>query len=591
MSMTTLNRSPDRSDDARLRARFERSQLETLQARGPLLERRLAGEAPERAIVDCGWGRLLFAQTYGALADLADDLCDELPGARDIAVYISDPHVVLAADPGRLFLDPSHTFRLWLSQYRPARKRPRGFRVRRLQARSDAQAINDLYSKRGMVQAAPDFFWAKRKARDITYLLAEDVESGQIIGSVTGVDHVAAFDDPDNGASLWCLAVHPQAQHAGIGESLVRHLAEHYAARGRAFIDLSVLHDNEQAIALYDKLGFQRIPVFAVKKKNEINEKLFVGPAVREDVNPYALILIEEARRRGILVEVVDAEGGFFKLTHGGRTIHCRESLSQLTDAVAMSRCDDKATTRRVLISEGLNTPDQHITGDADDNAAFLAAHGAVVVKPARGEQGRGIAVDVRTTDELEAAIETARSHCDIVLMESYHAGADLRVIVIDNRVVAGAIRRPPEIIGDGVLTVKALIEKQSRRRQAATGGESKIPIDRETERCVRLAGYELSDCPPAGETIQVRKTANLHTGGTIHDVTDRLHHAIVDAATRAARALDIPVVGLDFLAPAVDEADYVIIEANERPGLANHEPQPTAERFIDLLFPQTSAL
>jgi len=37
-----------------------------------------------------------------------------------------------------------------------------------------------------------------------------------------------------------------------------------------------------------------------------------------------------------------------------------------------------------------------------------------------------------------------------------------------------------------------------------------------------------------------------------------------------------------------VDGPEYVIIEANERPGLANHEPQPTAERFIDLLFPQT---
>jgi ribosomal protein S18 acetylase RimI-like enzyme len=28
-------------------------------------------------------------------------------------------------------------------------------------------------------------------------------------------------------------------------------------------MDLSVLHDNEQAIALYEKLGFRRVPVFA----------------------------------------------------------------------------------------------------------------------------------------------------------------------------------------------------------------------------------------------------------------------------------------------------------------------------------------
>ena len=64
---------------------------------------------------------------------------------------------------------------------------------------------------------------------------------------------------------------------------------------------------------------------------------------------------------------------------------------------------------------------------------------------------------------------------------------------------------------------------------------------------------------------------------------------AAVDALVpRAAEALGIPVTGIDFLVPAVDGPDYVFIEANERPGLANHEPQPTAARFVDLLFPET---
>ena len=63
---------------------------------------------------------------------------------------------------------------------------------------------------------------------------------------------------------------------------------------------------------------------------------------------------------------------------------------------------------------------------------------------------------------------------------------------------------------------------------------------------------------------------------------------ALRAAAEHASRVLDIPVTGLDFLVPAVDGPDYVIIEANERPGLANHEPQPTVQRFVDLLFPNT---
>jgi D-alanine-D-alanine ligase-like ATP-grasp enzyme len=62
----------------------------------------------------------------------------------------------------------------------------------------------------------------------------------------------------------------------------------------------------------------------------------------------------------------------------------------------------------------------------------------------------------------------------------------------------------------------------------------------------------------------------------------------LTEASIRAAKVLDIPVVGLDLIVSSPRQADYVIIEANERPGLANHEPQPTAQRFIDLLFPQT---
>jgi len=85
-----------------------------------------------------------------------------------------------------------------------------------------------------------------------------------------------------------------------------------------------------------------------------------------------------------------------------------------------------------------------------------------------------------------------------------------------------------------------------------------------------------------------VSRTAKLHTGGTITDVTDRLHPAVADAAVAVSRAIGIPVTGLDFLVPDLDGPSHVFIDASERPGLANHAPQPTAERFFDLISPET---
>ncbi|MGB0713839.1 MAG: N-acetylglutaminylglutamine synthetase [Gammaproteobacteria bacterium] len=549
------------------------------------------GEAPiSDATVDCGWGRLIFGQTFSDAQRLAAELQDEAPGRRDIAIYLRDPHVVISMAPQEVFLDPSHTFRLWLDRYQQARPRRSGFVIRLLNSREDALAMYDLYVRRKMVPPPPEFVWEQRGSRSITYLVAEDKTTGELLGAVTGVDHVETFQDPENGSSLWALTVDPQAQHPGIGEGLVRRLAEHFQARGRAFMDLSVMHDNEQAIGLYEKLGFLRVPVFALKRKNIHNEPLYTGEAPEAKLNPYARIIIDEARRRGIGVEVLDEEAAYFELFHGGRSVACRESLSELTTAVAMSRCDDKAVTHRVLDKAGLSVPAQLKVTDAEEAERFLESHGSVVVKPARGEQGEGISVDVRDPESLRQAIAAAKEVCDAVLLEQFARGSDLRVVVIDYKVVAAAIRKPPEITGTGQHTVRELVEKQSRRRSAATGGESTIPMDAETERCVRDAGFEMGGVLPVGETITVRKTANLHTGGTIHDVTSCLSHTLCRAAVDAAKAIHIPVTGLDFIVPSVEGREYVIIEANERPGLANHEPQPTAQRFIDLLFPHTAA-
>jgi GNAT-family acetyltransferase (TIGR03103 family) len=542
-------------------------------------------------VLDLGWGRLVFGHTFGDLRGVLDALRAEESGRRDICIYPRDPQVLIGLAPDELFLDPSLTLRLDLHRYRPRPDLIRGVFVRTVTSAAEMNRINDIYAQNGMVLADAVTMWANHRTRAFTYLVAEDRRTGEIVGTVTGVDHELAFGDPEGGTSLWCLAVDAQDAPPGTGEALVRVLAERYAARGRAYLDLSVLHTNDAAIALYRKLGFAQVNAVCVKRKNPINSPLFAAqPAQLDDLNPYARIIADEALRRGIRVEVTDAEFGELCLSLGGRRVLTRESLSEFTSAVAMSRCDDKRATRRLMERAGVRVPRgaSAAEGDLDAAAALLEDVGEIVVKPARGEQGRGITVGVRDREGLERAVATAAQFCPDVLVEELVDGEDLRVVVIDHQVVAAAVRRPAEVIGDGRSTVRELIERTSRRRARATGGESTIPVDDTTAEVVEDAGFAMDDVPPSGERIRVRRTANVHTGGTIDDVTDRLHPELAEAAVRASRAIGIPVTGIDFLVPDLDGPDHVFIEANERPGLANHEPQPTAARFVDLLFPET---
>ena len=544
-------------------------------------------DVASNVIVDCGWGRLLFGQTFDSNEKLMRTLRAEEPGRRDIAMYLREPHVVISLAPQDLFLDPSHTLRLSFEHYERDERKPKGFRIRRFESRREVQEANRIWQQRGMVPSDLEHVMDQRDSAVVEYLVAVQEETGVVLGVVMGVDHVEAFGDPDGGSSLWALAVDPQTPLPGVGTALVRALIEHYIDLGREYLDLSVMHDNVEAIALYEQLGFEQVTVFCVKKKNPINETLFVDPSSEEPLNPYAEIIVKEAHRRGIAVRVIDREAAYFELSHGGRSVVCRESLSELTTAIAMSRCQDKRVTRRLLSAAGISMPQQQVAGSRVDNLAFLSEHKRIVVKPAQGEQGTGVSVDVRTPRGLEQAVE--RAGTQDVILEQMVKGIDLRVIVIDHRCVAAALRRSPVVVGTGRHSIRDLIEKQSRRRAAATGGESRIPLDDETLRCITEAGYELDSVLPRDERVVVRKAANLHTGGTIHDVTETLHPALARACQIASRVLDIPVVGFDLIVSSEREPEYFMIEANERPGLANHEPAPTAERFLDLLFPRTT--
>ncbi len=308
-------------------------------------------------------------------------------------------------------------------------------------------------------------------------------------------------------------------------------------------------------------------------------------------MNMYAQLLIDEALKRGIEVEEIDYRFNLFALKYKGETVHCRESLTDKTSAYTMTVCANKWLTLRFLRQAGISVPDQALWESGEQGQNFLKqCDGRLVVKPLGGEQGLGITVDVRSDDELKLALEEASKYDSDILLEQFVEGKDLRVIVIDYNFVAAIERVPAAVTGDGKHTAEELIARRNKELFRETDGESQIPVDAATETVLEDQGFSLQGVLPDGKQARVCRLANFHSGGTIVDVTDRVSPKLRSVSEQAAKVLNIPVTGLDLLVPDVSGDEYVIIEANERPGLANHEPQPTAERFIDFLFPETAS-
>ena len=466
-------------------------------------------------VIECGWGRLIFAHTFKSSERVAIILRQEMESKRDLALYVREPQVVVSHDPQGLFIDPSYTYRLQLKEYNAPRKKKGSFSIRRLHT-EDVDSINKIYKARHMPEIEPEYLQKSYKMRKyLTFWVAIDNDTDEVIAVCLAIDHKLAFDDPENGASLWSVAVDPQATHPGIGMELVHHVAKHFKKKRRCILDLSVMHSNKQAIGLYEKIGFVQIPVFCVKNKNAINEALFTGPGpeIVEDLNPYSMIIINEARKRGIRVDVLDPVDNYFGLSSGGTSVVCRESLTDLTSSIAMSRCNDRRTTARILEAAGLLVPDQHLASTPTRNQEFLEKHGSVVVKPCIGELSIGTTVGVTNPEDLQKAVRFAKKAHPDVLIEEMVQGQDLRVVVIDHEVVAAATRRPPVIIGNGEHTILELIKKQSRRREYATQGEAKIPVDKELSCMVPGCWLHTRRHPPQRPRIATAKIGQSALG------------------------------------------------------------------------------
>lgn len=300
----------------------------------------------------------------------------------------------------------------------------------------------------------------------------------------------------------------------------------------------------------------------------------------------YTTTITDEAKRRGIGIEVIEARTPIFVLKHGRRAVRCYNALTDKVGAVTFHMAQNKRLANVFLRRCGYPVPAQILFTTPDRAKAFLARYGTVVVKPCTQWGGRGVSVAVRSMTELKTAVARARTFEEDVVIEQSVTGVDHRLIFVNYRFVAAIRRNPATVVGNGRDSIRSLVIRRNRAEMPRDPSH-RIPVDEETGRHLRTLGRRWHDVPAAGETVQVRLTSNYHTGGSIDIITETVSRALVRAAGRLVRSLGIPVIGVDFL---VDPASrrFRVIELSPDLAISPPEGAEVARRFLDYLFPET---
>jgi len=321
----------------------------------------------------------------------------------------------------------------------------------------------------------------------------------------------------------------------------------------------------------------------------------------RTDLGPSTKCIVDAAVRRDIPVRRIEEGRSLVQLGYGRHRRFIQAAFSDRTSGIGTELAADKHLTKEILGNAFIPVPAGTVVSSLHGaREAWEEVRRLAVVKPLDGNQGKAVTMHVDTEEALAAAFARAQMISHDVIVEEEFTGHDYRVLVVDGSMVAASLRRPPEVVGNGISTIRQLIATLNEDPRRGHGHEKPLTrIDSSDVvmlSVVREQGLSLESVPEAGRVVRLRNSANLSTGGTAADVTDVVHPDVQITCERAARLIGLDICGLDVITPDISkkfpEAGAGIIEVNAGPGLRMHQFPSDGGRLDDgaatteMLFP-----
>ncbi|AWA30347.1 cyanophycin synthetase [Flavobacterium magnum] len=319
----------------------------------------------------------------------------------------------------------------------------------------------------------------------------------------------------------------------------------------------------------------------------------------RFGLGPSTLSIVQEAAARGIPWTRL-GKNSKIRLGYGKNQKQFQATITCNTSNTAVNIAGDKDSTKKLLaqamipVAAGDVCQTEEGLKEITDRIGF-----PIVIKPLHGNHGKGATIGIDDLEAAKTAMAAAKVYGQYVIVERYITGTDFRLLVIDGKFVAAAKRIPAHIVGDGISDITSLIASVNSQPGRGEGHEApltRIKYDQDTALQLSKYGYTPDSIPLQGETVYLKSTANISTGGTAEDVTDRIHPENIFMAERIAKIIGLDICGIDIMATDLSvpmrKSGGVVLEVNAAPGFRMHlepsagKPRNVAKAVVDMLYP-----
>ncbi|MDX8047096.1 acylphosphatase [Gracilibacillus sp. S3-1-1] len=294
--------------------------------------------------------------------------------------------------------------------------------------------------------------------------------------------------------------------------------------------------------------------------------------------------------------------GKLFSLSLGDKTHYFFKSRGDKVSNEAVTAGADKESTKEYLVKNKVNTPKSKLfTQDStiEEVVKYVETIGyPVVVKPVNGSFGRHVYTNITEATELQNTFQKIKKVTnDDILVEQYIEGTDYRIYVVADQVVGAIKRIPANVVGNGVNTIKQLIDqKNEQRKENPRLFSCLIQLNQDMIDFVLAQGHEFDDVLPEGKQLFLTDKSNISIGGDPVDVLDELSEATKQAAVAALQAIpSLPHGAVDVMEQEQDgEHVPFVLELNPTAQIGSlifpmqGQARDVPAAIIDYYFPET---
>ena len=316
-------------------------------------------------------------------------------------------------------------------------------------------------------------------------------------------------------------------------------------------------------------------------------------------LGPSTNAIVQEALKRNIPVLRLD-DDCLIQLGYGSAQRRIEASIASTTSNISVDLAGNKHSTKQLLKSNYVPVPEGSTLVHEEELENIISHIGyPVVIKPIDGNQGKGATTNITCYEDAVKAFHYAKEFSSTVVCEQFIAGNDFRILVIDYRLTAAALRTPAAVTGDGIHTIRELVAQANLDPKRGKNHEkvlTRITIDEAAINLMSKKGFTPDSVLLKGYKLLLKPTANLSTGGTAEDVTDDIHPANIALFERIARLMNLDICGIDIMATSltepITENGGAVLEVNAAPGFRMHiapssgKPRNPGKAVVDMLFP-----